>query len=275
MKRVLGILAFSIIFVISIVDFSFAAEEITMKIENNKSVAKPGDEIEFTISALNSSSNEIMGLGGAFEFDDTIFEPVTLDYDEAIEEADSIMATILKEMKDAIEGKECKLLSVENDWCITLVEEEGVYAFAAISVSNPLKKSTTYTEMGTIKLKVKSSANSTTEKIELTTMEATTGNDSSSVNIEIEDVSSQSITINGGDNSDVEDIPSLDPEDDEEQEEEEEQSNTPTNNATQQDPQQADTDAPDTGIEDVIPFIVIATILGFIGYIKYSKYQGI
>lgn len=269
MKKFLGILAFCIIFVIGIVNCSFAAEELTMKIESNKSVAKPGDEIEFKISALNSSSNEIMGLGGALKFDNSIWEPVTLDYDETVEEADNIMATILKQMKESMEGKNFELLSVENGWCITLVEEGGVYAFAALSVSNPIKQSTTYTDMGTIKLKVKNSAQSTTEKIELTTMAATAGSDSSTVDIEIKDVSSQSITINGGGNGDMEEIPSLDPDDDETKDDDK------SSDIKEQDPKQADTDAPDTGIEDIIPFIVIASILVGIGYIKYNKYKGI
>ncbi len=270
MKRVIGILVFCFLFIISIVNYTFAAEELSMKIEPNKSSAKSGDTIELTISAMNSSSSDIMGLGGAFEFNDSIFELETLDYDTAIEEADSIMATILKEMKTAIEGKECKLLSVENDWCLTLVEESGVYALAALSVSNPLKQDTDYTEIGTIKLKVKSTAGSATEKFELSTIEATAGNDSSS-SIKAADVSSKSITINGGGDEEFEDIPSLDPEEDEEEEE----TTSVTNQSNTQDPQEANTEAPDTGVEDVIPFIVIAAIIGFIGYVKYNKYQGI
>lgn len=272
MKKIVGILVFGIIFLLAFVSNSFAAEEVTVKLEMDKAVLNTGDEATVTISATSNATSDIMGLGGAIEFNKDVFELVTIDYDTAVEEADSIMATILTEMKKQMEaqGKECKLICVNEDWCITLVEEQGISVFAAITISSPIKTSSTYTEIGDIKFKVKGSGSSSTEKISLTNMKATAGSDSST-SISASDVSTQSITVNAGGAGDMDDIPSLKPSNNNDNNDEKNE----TTQSTTTNSQTANTDAPDAGVEDLIPFAIIIMAVGLFGYVKYSKYRGI
>ncbi|MBE5819858.1 MAG: hypothetical protein E7310_03450 [Clostridiales bacterium] len=272
MKKFVGILVFGIIFLLAFVNNSFAAEEVSVKLEMDKSVLNTGDEVAVTISATSSATSDIMGLGGTIEFNKNVFELVTIDYNTAIEEADSIMATILSEMKKEMEaqGKECKLICVNENWCITLVEEQGISAFLAITISSPIKNASAYTEIGDIKFKVKGTGSSSTEKISLTNMKATAGSNSST-SIEASNASTQSITINAGGAGSMDDIPSLKPSNsaDNSDEKKETSQSTTTNSQT------ANTNAPDAGVEDLIPFAVIIMALGVFGYVKYNKYRGI
>lgn len=268
MKKIVGILTLSIIFVVGIFSSSFAANSVDMKVKTNTTIAKQKDEVKVTLSAMSSATEEIQEIAGAIIFNDSVFEIVTMDIDEAIEESEGLIPTVLEEMKKQMstEGVEWKLLSVKEDKITILIEQEGIYGFATILALAPLKTSTTYTDIGEITFKVKSSAKSATEKISFTNMQV-------DENLKLDDVSTQAITINAEGNGDFEDIPSLDPEDNDDTNNDI-KAPTTENQVTQEN-QIANTDAPDTGIEDVIPFIVIALILGVVGYFKYCKYQGI
>lgn len=268
MKKIIGILTLSIIFVVGIFSSSFAASSIEMKTKTNVTVAKPGNEVVIELSAMNSSDKEVQEIAGAIIFNDSVFEIVTMDIDEAIEESEGLIPTVLEEMKNQMstEGVDWKLLNVKEDKITILIEQEGVYGFATILALAPLKTSTTYTDIGEITFKVKSSAKSTTEKISFTNMQV-------DETLKLDDVSTQAITINAEGNGDFEDIPSLDREDNDDTNNDI-KAPTTENQVTQEN-QIANTDAPDTGIEDVIPFIAIALILCVVGYFKYCKYQGI
>ena len=275
MKKFVRILVFGFIFLLAIVNTSLATEEVNIKLEMDKSVLNTGDEVTVSISATSNATSDVMGLGGAIEFNKDMFEIVTIDYDTAVEEADSIMSTILTEMKKQMDaqGKETKLICVNEDWCITLVEEQGVSVFAAITIASPIKNSSTYTEIGEIKFKVKGTESSSTEKISLTNIKATAGSDSSK-SIDCPDALTQSITINLGAAGDMEGIPSLDSGNDNDDSSNNDEK-TGTSQATNTNSQTANTSAPDAGAEDLIPFAIIILIAGLFGYIKYNKYRDI
>ena len=100
---------------------TYASNEATIKVQQNNTNLKSGDELSLSISVSNNSiQEEIYLICGFLDYDDTTFELETID----AEELDDDIVQIIEELADS-EGIMMEILSVKDKWIIGNIKNEG------------------------------------------------------------------------------------------------------------------------------------------------------
>ncbi len=284
MKKISIIIICSILFInILTMNVNAADEVCKASISSDKTELGKGDIV--TINVLISNITNTAGIGqfsGILEYSDDVFELVT-------EEDESIKVDYPEFANYSIlySGRQDSDTTIENPWNMILVKQgtqNGFVASADTKFSDdvkPVKQGESQT-VGKIKLKVKDNATATTTKITLTEMvafelensssssgnEELTGNKMSDVtlNLTIKETSANTekpSNLNGNNTN-----------------EKNNNGNTWTGNqnniqSPKQDDNKAKSNVPYTGIEDIIPILLIVSVISISSYVAYRKYKDI
>lgn len=240
------------------------SEACKVSLSADKTTLEPGDIVTINILISNVTKTDGVALFcGELDFSSDIFELIFDEEDE----------TILEDYED-FEGYSILYSGRNNDeetnpWYVICAEESNI---KAIIVSMDTAYSEEVTAIGAgesqvvgkIKLKVKDSAEGTTEKISLTNMEVYGENNINDTTTETpvgEEISDSTInlTIKGTEISTIQENKSKE--------------NTELENNSKEN--LANNNVPYTGIEDTIPVIFILVIIALFTYINYKKYKNI
>lgn len=244
-----------------------ATEECKMQLSADKTTLNIGDEVTLTVKVSDIASGEaIQGIVGTLNYPQDIFE---IEYitDSQIEEN-----IALSDMRTTSGIDNLKVVYYsESGWyilCGEVANSDGAALYAETTGSDPIESSQ---EIGTIKLKVKDSAITTTTPIKVTdiNIENAEGNTSSittepSVNFTVNALtssggsSSGNSGSSGGTSSGTKNNTGA---------------NTGINTSTKN--TSANTSAPYTGAKEVAPIILIVTIIAVVVFIKLIKYKDI
>lgn len=282
MKKISIIIIYSILFITILTMNVNAADEVCKaSISSDKTELETGDTV--TINVLISNITNTAGIGqfsGILEYSEDVFELVT-------EEDESIKADYPEFINYPIlySGRQDSDTIIENPWYMILVKKETQNGFVA-SVDTkfsedvmPVKQGESQI-VGRIRLKVKENATANTAKITLTEMEAFELENSSSssgdlignkmsdstLNLTIKATAGNTETpntsavnnINEKNNNGSTSIVK--------------QNNT---QSTKQDDNKAKSNVPYTGVEDIVPILIIVLTISILSYIAYRKYKDI
>lgn len=280
MKRVRKIFLILIVFLFVFAIKVNAADEVCkIKMNADKSTLSPGDIVTITITASDITLEKgIATFLAEFKYNENIFELV-VEQNEQLKQA-------ISQIEGMSDFEKCEVLyngaanTSINPWYMLYFESAGQKAVFGSVVQAAQKDNQ---EIGKIKLKVKDGVTATTEKIEFTTIIVVDGSalettqadttehtvtgtnvsltikpkTTSEGNQQIPQINNSNNNNNNSNNNKEQTIQNSTS-----------GNNTQTNN-------QAPTQAPNTGVEDYLPFAFIIIAIGTFSYIKYKKYKDI
>lgn len=274
MKKIVRMFLIFIVFLFAFAANVNAAEEVCkIKMNADKSTLNAGDTVTITLTASDITLEKgIATFLAEFKYNENIFELV-VEQDEQLKQA-------ISQIEGMSDFEKCEVLyngttnTSTNPWYMLYFESAGQKAVFG-SVVQAAQKDTQ--EIGKIKLKVKEGVTATTEKIEFTTIIVVDGSalETSQTNAAEHTVSGTNVsltiksTATSGGNQQIPQVNSTT------NTNKEGTTQTNVSNNKQQTNNQAPTQAPNTGVEDYLPFAFIIISIGTFSYIKYKKYKDI
>ena len=270
MKKLEKIIFMFVIFILGFALSVSAADEVCKITMNaDKSTLKPGDVVTVTLTASDIAIPEGIGTFLAeFKYNSNIFELVVEENEELKAAISQIEGMSGFEKSEVLYSGLDNITTNSNPWYMLYFESSGekaVFGSALTALKNTQ-------EIGKIKLKVKDGVTATTEKIEFGTIVVVDGlaldtNQSASAKEYTISGANVNLTIkptsNSGSNQQIPQVSTN-----------KEQNSNTSNNKVQTN-NQATGEAPNTGVEDYLPFVFIIITIGTFSYIKYKKYKDI
>ena len=270
MKKIVKMFLILIVLIFSFGVTVYAAEQackITMNAD--KSTVKPGDTVTVTLTASDITAAEGIGMFLAeFKYNANIFELIVEENEELKAVSAQIEEMFGFEKSEVIYSGLENITANLNPWYLLCFESEGEKAI----FGSPLTAQKDTQEIGKIKFKVKEGVTETADTIELGTIIVYDGlilDDTKKDSAKEYTISGNSVSLtikpvsNSGGNQQ---IPQVNNSTNTNKEGTTQNSNT--NNKTP-------TQAPNTGVEDYLPFVFIIITIGTFSYIKYKKYKDI
>lgn len=285
---------------------TYASNEAEIKLTIDNTNLTTSDKAIVKMSVVNNSAEgEISAVLGYLNYDIEIFELQTLDSGEIDEKIEAELAELAE-----IENIYLDAVSIKNDWLLGVTEddetEETIICALYLNENGGVAQGQTV-EIGEFEFEIKDSITKATTNIETYNMVASTAEG----NFELTNAHSPDITITGttgteGDTSEDEiggeinedlqdefdesfgddfedgfgDDFGADFEDEYEEglgegSDEEEKQPTTTQQPTKKDNTESNKPLVYTGAEDVIFYIIIASLIAIITYIRWKKYKQI
>ena len=267
-KKILAI----IIFILSVCIFnttSYAAEAVEVELEVDKKEVKAGEKISVTVSVKNNTYEESMYiLAGGIEFDDKLLKPIAMENPELTAEQQA-MITMLTESADL----EFEILSVKDKWIIGIAESGELSGVKTIII---IYLDTTGSDAAVEVGETKEIGEIEFEALECEEAKSTVVKFYEMIvdeELEIGEASTQTIKVQPKESL----LEEMDDDDNDNNRQQLGSNNNNNNNNkdNKNNKDKADKELAYTGVEDVIPYIMVLIIVAILSYIKCKKYKNI